>query len=108
MSGSDPSVRTTGTGTGRGNDDCRKRFETVLGTPVPVVVARLSQSQLLDVVKIDDPIRGVVAQTIDGQIVGAITRDIAGLRRCIDRGVLYEAEVIRVTGGSVTVEVRNQ
>lgn len=108
MSGSDPSVRTSGTGSGGGNDDCRKRFETVLGTPNPDVVASLTRSQLLDVVKIDNPIRGVVARTIDGEIVGAITRDIAGLRRCIDRGVLYEAEVIRVTGGSVTVEVRNQ
>lgn len=108
MSGSDPSVRRGGTAGGGGDDDCRKRFETVLGSPVPEVVADLNVSELLDVIKIDEPIRGVVAQTIDGQLVGAITRDIAGLRRCIERGVPYEAEVLAIRGGSVTVEVRNQ
>jgi hypothetical protein len=108
MSGSDPTVRRKADTGGGGDDACRYRFTTVLGSPVPSVVEDLNLNELLDIIKIDDPIRGVVAQTLDGMLVGAVTRDIAALRRCIEQGVLYEAEVLEIRGGSVTVEVRNQ
>jgi hypothetical protein len=123
MSGSDPSVSgagypgaggaaggsagSTGSGAGGGRDDCPGQpFQTVLGSPNPDIVAELDEGDLLDVVKIDSPVRGVVANVLTGETVGAITRDIVRLRRCIDNGNEYEAEVIRMSGGSVTVTVR--
>ena len=63
---------------------------------------------ILDVVRIDEPVRGVVAQTLEGEIVGTITQSIALLRRCLGEGVLYEAEITRITGGSVSVTVRQR
>jgi hypothetical protein len=108
MSGSDPSVRREG-GSGSADDnDCPGRsFETVLASPDPAVVADLSVDQLLDIASIDDPARGVIARTLDGRYVGAVVRDILRLRGCIAAGHVYEADVIRVVGGSVSVLVRS-
>ncbi len=107
MSGSDPSVRRTGLGCGGTDDDFPgSAFETVLASPNPTTVADLEVDELLDVVAVEEPARGVVAQTLDGQYVGAIVRDILRLRRCIAEGATYEADVVRIAGGSVTVIVR--
>lgn len=114
MSGSDPSTRNgPGLGPGPGPDggfECPGRpFETVLGTPDPDVVADLSIGELLDVVAVEDPARGVAAFTLTGERVGAVTRDILRLRHCMeDEGSQYEAEVLQMMGGSVSVEVRPQ
>ena len=113
MSGSDPTVSNSSRGLGpaadEGADQCPTQFQTVLGSPEPSLVGNLSEGDLLDVVKFDDaPTRGVIATLLSGERVGAITRDIALLRRCIDRGVEYEAEVVRVTGGSVLVDVHRR
>ena len=116
MSGSDPSVsisRRGGTGAGGvgANDGAEYRcpgapFQTVLASPDPEHVASLSEGELLNIEKIDAPVRGVVATLLTGEQVGAISRDIVRLRECIDAGPDYEAEVLRVSGGSVTVSVR--
>lgn len=107
MSGSDPSVRRTGLGGGATDDDCPgPEFETVLASPDPMAVAELEVDELLDIVAVEEPARGVVAQTLDGHYVGAIVRDILRLRRCIAEGATYEADVVRIAGGSVTVIVR--
>ncbi|WIB67438.1 hypothetical protein DEI93_16030 [Curtobacterium sp. MCBD17_035] len=105
MSGSDPSVRRSAQPSG-GPDECAIRFTTVLGSPNPDVVEDLDEGEILDIEKIDDPIRGVIAVRYTGETCGALTRDIALLRKCIDGGIEYEAEVQRLVGGSVTVEVR--
>lgn len=107
MSGSDASV---GAGGGAGADDCPTQFQTVLGTPDPAVVSDIEAGDILDIVKYDEgAVRAVVAVTIEsGARVGAITRDIARLRRCIDEGVQYEGEVLSVAGGSVTIDVRRR
>lgn len=108
MSGSDPSIRRNDGGGGSGDDDdCPGRpFETVLASPNPDVVAQLDIDQLLDIVSVEEPVRGVIAQTLDGDFVGAIVRDIVRLRRCIAAGNTYEADVVRIAGGSVTILVR--
>ncbi len=107
MSGSDPSVQRTGSG-GEGADECPgQAFETVLASPEPDAVAGLEADDLLDIVAVDAPTRGVHARTLDGAYVGAVVRDIARLRRCIASGSRYEADVVRVAGGSVTVVVRS-
>lgn len=106
MSGSDPSVRRTGLGGGVDDDCPGPDFETVLASPDPASVADLEIDELLDIVAVERPARGVVAQTLDGRYVGAIVRDIVRLRRCIAAGATYEADVVRIAGGSVTVIVR--
>lgn len=105
MSGSDASTRTTG-GTGGGHDACPIQFETILGSPDPDVIDDLEVGDLLDVRSIDEPVRGVIFVTLDGSRAGALTREIATMRRCLSEGVPYEAEVLRVLGGSVNVLVR--
>lgn len=107
MSGSDPSV-IRGTGIGGGTDDCSIAFDTTLASPDPELVAELRVGEVLDIVSVDEPARGVIARVIGGPPVGAITRDILRLRDCIARGNSYEAEVVRVEGGSVTVAIRRQ
>lgn len=108
MSGSDPSVRrSTGAGMG-GGEECAITFETTLASPDPDAVDTVRAGDLLDVESIDSPVSGVVAKVIGGPIVGAIARDILLLRRCLDRGNDYEAEVLRISGGAVTVVVRRR
>ena len=108
MSGSDPTVRVGNGGGAGGTNKCILRFTTVLASPDPDVVASVTDGQLLDIVRVDEPIRVIVAKTLFGEIVGAVSREIITLRACIDEGHTYEAEVIQAAGGSVTVEVRNQ
>jgi hypothetical protein len=108
MSGSDPSVnRGPGGGGGDGDEDCPgKPFETVLASPDPGVVEQLTDDELLSVVAVEQPVRGVVAETLSGERVGAIVKDIVRLRRCMAKGAIYEADVVSVNGGAVTVRVR--
>lgn len=106
MSGTDPTVRRTGAG-GSGEGDCPgEPFVTVLGSPDPAAVAELAVDDLLDIASVDEPARGIVALTTDGLYVGAVVKDILRLRRCIAGGNVYEADVLAVAGGSVTVQVR--
>lgn len=107
MSGSDSSVtRSGGSGAGGGNGDCNIKFETTLASPDPDVVSGLTVGEIVDIVSVETPIRGVLARVIGGADIGALTRDILLLRRCIEEGTDYEAEVLRIDGGSVTVAVR--
>jgi hypothetical protein len=111
MSGSDPSVTKSGpsgsgVGGAGGGGGCPDPFETVLASPDPDIVDGLAERELLDVLKVDTPIRGVVATLLTGEIVGAITQNILALRKCLDDGVAYEAEVVRIVGGAITVIVR--
>ena len=108
MSGSDSSVTHTGGAGGGGSGDCNIQFETTLASPNPEVVDTLEVGGILDIVSIESPIRGVIARVIGGDDVGAITRDILLLRRCIEEGNAYEADIRRIDGGSVTVFVRRQ
>jgi hypothetical protein len=118
LSGSDPSVGSTrrdrsgassgGSPLGDGDDlNCDFRFQTVLASPNPAAVAQITDGEILDVVKIESP-RGVEVRRLSGERVGAVSSHIVELRDCIDRGNSYEAEVLRVAGGSVTVEIRHQ
>jgi hypothetical protein len=107
VSGSDPSVRRAREGVGAAVGDCPgKPFETVLASPSPEALSDLEVDDLLDVVAVETPARGVVAQTIDGTYVGAVVRDILRLRQCLQEGHTYEAEVRAVDGGSITVLIR--
>lgn len=106
MSGSDPTAGSVGGGTVGGG--CPDDLQVVLGSPDPPVVATLSVGDLLDVISVESPIRGVSVYTLRGDFVGAITKDILKLRECLASGVLYEAEVIELNGGAVVTTVRQR
>ncbi|SIS10883.1 hypothetical protein [Microbacterium sp. RURRCA19A] len=106
MSGSDSSIKRSAGGGPGGPADCAIVFETTLASPDPRVIDDLGSSEILDVVSVEEPIRGVVAVVINGPTVGAITQQIIALRRCIELGNQYEAEVLHREGGSVRVQVR--
>ena len=106
MSGSDPTAGSGGGGSTGGA--CPDDLHVVLGSPVPEVLEVISVGDLLDVVSVESPIRGVGAFTLGGDFVGAITKEIVALRECLARGVLYEAEVIEINGGAVSTTVRQR
>lgn len=106
MSGSDSSIKRSPGGGPGGPDDCAIVFETTLASPNPAVIEDLGPSEILDLASVEEPIRGVVAFVIGGPMVGAITQQIVALRRCIELGNEYEAEVLHREGGSVRVQVR--
>lgn len=105
MSGSDP---TTGPGGNAGSGECPDDLRIILGSPVPGVVSTLAVGDLLDVLSIETPVRGVGAYTLGGDFAGAITKDILRLRECLGNGVLYEAEVLEINGGAVVTTVRQR
>jgi hypothetical protein len=107
MSGSDSSVRSRSRASDGGTSgDCPAGFRTILASPNPEAIDELELGEILDLVRIDQPVRGVLAKRLDGVTVGAVIRELVRLRECIARGVLYEAEVVSITGGAVTVDVR--
>lgn len=108
MSGSDPSVRRVREGAGSSaDDDCPGRpFETILASPMPDAVEAIAVDDILDVVAVDQPARGVMVRMVDGTDVGAVLSNIVRLRRCIRAGHVYEADVLRIDGGAVTVLIR--
>lgn len=105
MSGSDSSVRSRSADSG-GSGDCPVGFRTILASPNQEAIDELEAGEILDLVRIDQPVRGVLAKRLDGVTVGAVVRELVRLRECIARGVMYEAEVVSIAGGAVTVDIR--
>lgn len=105
MSGTDPSVGRGGGGPSSGPECPGQPFTTTLASPVPAVVAGLTVGTVLTVASIDTPVRAVVALDDDGNVAGAITRDPARLRACMQIGTVYTATIEAIAGGAVTVLV---
>lgn len=106
MSGSDPTSHNGGTRGAGGS--CPDDLELTLGSPDPEAIADLEIGYVLDVLSIEEPVRGVAAFDVSGRYVGAVTRDLVDLRSCLEQGVLYEAEVLNIRGGAITVVVRQR
>lgn len=87
-------------------DSCVLRFNTVLASPVPAEVARLSIGDVL-VVLLQDAPPAVTACQPNGTIVGGITQEAPRLRSCMQQGYMYEAVVLSISGGAVQVQVYN-
>lgn len=108
MSGGGGGSGGTGGGGGGGpSQDCSTLiFRTVLSSPKPAVVKKLSVNDRLSIDKRGDA-GPAVAVTSGGEDAGSITSTKLGqMLACIDDGYKYEATVTKVNGGSVEVEVR--
>jgi len=97
-----------GLGPGGATDDgtaCdRLRFDTMLASPDPAVIERLSLGDILDL-----EIRGqgvaALARTAGGGIAGWIIERLPQLLRCLQADNTFEAKVKSVQGGAVLVQV---
>lgn len=99
----------SGSGSGAGGDaglDCALlRFDAFLSSVDPAVLQTVSKGDVLDVELRMTPTRVLVAVTPDGQPLGAITRKVRELLRCIQQQVRYQATVNYISGGDVEVTI---
>lgn len=97
----------TGGGSGEGASECPDALTATLVGPLP---GSCVAGDVLDVIRMatPPPARVVCVHRTTGRTVGAIG-GVPGLGRlleCLDEGVVYEAEVVAVSGGRVDVMVR--
>jgi hypothetical protein len=94
---------------GGGGADCEKLHEeTTLNSPNPAVVRALRVGDILSL-RARAPRGPLIAVTEDSQEVGSITSALlARVLACITEGHEYVAEVRRISGGRVDVEVRHR
>lgn len=101
----------SGGGNGGGFDptpvDCGElSFETQLSSPKPDVVARLSESDVLEVELRTEGTSTVVVALHQGEIAGGLASPlISNLRECISEGFDYVAHVTEQNAGQVRVRV---
>ena len=99
----------TGPGGGFGRDtgvDCAAlRFSALLSSTSAEAAAALAIGETLDVTVQTTPVRAIVARTVGGDYVGAITTRVRELLRCLQQQVRFQATVVSVTGGDVRVDV---
>ena len=97
-----------GGGTGGPSDDgteCEKlRFNTMLASPDPAVVALLAVNDVLDL-EIRNQAVAALARSAGGSPAGYIIDRLPQLLRCLQAGTAFEADVKSISGGAVTVEV---
>lgn len=81
-------------------------FNTQLASPKALVVSQLAVNDLLDVVFFSTNNQQTVVALYNGQEAGGIvdTR-LSQLRNCLNDGEQYQAKVVQITGGQVTVRV---
>lgn len=89
---------------GGAETSCDIWLTTVLASPDPDAVIDLTVDDVLRVALRESP-RSVVAERLDGRVVGAITQRAADLARCIQDGSEFIARVTGITGGAVTVDI---
>jgi hypothetical protein len=89
--------------------DCESLHEeTTLNSANPAVVKTLREGDILTL-QAQTPRGPLVAFTANSQEVGSITSALlARILTCIEQGNEYVAEVIKVRGGQVNVEVRHR
>lgn len=87
---------------------CEDIFEqTVLNSPVPSVISKLKKGDTLRVSELKSGKVVSLVAKYDNDIAGSITiTSTARILACIERGFKYVAIVVKVDGGSCTVDVR--
>ena len=86
--------------------NCNLAFSTTLASPNPTGVAAIAVTSILDVTIVQQGTsRAVVAQVPGGPVVGAITNRVFDLLRCIALGNQYQATVLSIGGGAVSVQI---
>jgi hypothetical protein len=100
----------SGSGGGFGRDsgiDCAGLlFDVFLSSVDPDTLDSIAEGDVLAVELRTVPARALVAVLPDGRAVGAITRKVRELLRCIQQQVSYSATVKNITGGDVEVRVQ--
>jgi hypothetical protein len=81
--------------------------QTVIASPRGAVVRTLSANEVLRL-RLTDPERPPVrAETQNGELVGTVMPPtLSKLVTCMRAGHRYEAQVLEISGGAVTVEIR--
>lgn len=111
MSGSSREIggfgSTSGGGTAGGTVDCSSiNFKTNLSSPKAQVVSRISTGERLDIEVQTHNNNEVVVVVYKGELAGGLTSPyVQKLRECVNSGHSYCAEVVKVVGGQVTVNV---
>jgi hypothetical protein len=82
-------------------------LDATLASPDPGEVANLKLGDFLAVALEEEP-PAVVVVRHSGARVGAITQRAAELSRCIQDGYAYDAEILSIYGGAVTVRISNR
>lgn len=92
---------------GTAGPDCTKlRIKTSLSSPVPTIVSKLVPGDLLRL-RLQKEGGPLLAVAPGGKTAGSIAGgQLLALLRCIEEGNVYEAEVMKITGGNVEVEIR--
>jgi hypothetical protein len=81
--------------------------ETTLSSPVPPVLAKIRKNDLLDIQVDHSGKTPVVRAVFHGETAGSITSSvIQRIVECIEKGHVYVAEVLSITGGACKVRVR--
>lgn len=88
-------------------DRCFISIETTLASPDPTEVATLTVGEILALVLEEAP-PAVVVVRASGARVGAITQRATDFSRCLQDGYAYNAEVVSISGGAVTVRISNR
>ena len=79
---------------------------TALSSPKPSILRKLKEGDLLELELTNDssPIKALH----HGQLVGTVVPEsLLQLLQCMQQGNKYLAEVLKISGGSCTVEVRS-
>lgn len=98
----------SGSGGGFGRDgglDCAAiSFDAFLSSVNPEALSNASVGEILGVQLRDDP-RSLVVIDRDGEVLGAITRKVRELLRCIQQQVKYQATIKYIHDGDVEVHI---
>lgn len=89
--------------------DCDNVYiNTTIMSPDPVVLATVSQGDILEV-SLRSATGPLVAVTGAGGVLGTIaTMELAALIKCISDGNKYQAEIANITGGKVQILITRQ
>lgn len=108
MSGSDSGYRGIINGTGGGADNCSSlAFESVLSSPKPDAVEQIEVGDILDIRLLQTGAIETVAVMHGSEVAGGLVDHADRIKRCIQQGYNYEAEVREVDGAKVTIFVRS-
>jgi hypothetical protein len=78
-------------------------FETPLFTPIPDVISRLKQGDLLTI-ELDTSLTSVLAVTINKEIAGTIVgAQMSTIASCLKSGFAYKGEILKLSGGNCTI-----
>jgi hypothetical protein len=105
MSGGSGSSSGSGFGGDRGTDCAALRFDAFLSSVDPAVLESVKEKDVLAIELRTTPTPVLVAVVPSGEALGAITRKVRELLRCIQQQVRFEATVKNISGGNVEVGI---